>query len=260
MSTVSDSADEFVKIMIDGTEVVARLTGSMAKEMAVMLYAMTKEKKKKTVGQTRLNNMLKSNSNLRIFSIKKEDFQDFKKQSKRYGVLYSALYKKGEINKDGIIDILVREEDAVRVNRIIERFKLTTVDQTQVETVLEKSERENSIIDEKSSIKEKNTSEDLVNKLLKKENEKEENENIIPSNVQNSEKEIQLENSLKKNKKTLGIDKKEKSSIREKIEKIKKENEKIYNSKVKEKSIQSKGNKMNKKQVKMKVRKGASRT
>jgi len=99
MSTVSDSADEFVKIMIDGTEVVARLTGSMAKEMAVMLYAMTKEKKKKTVGQTRLNNMLKSNSNLRIFSIKKEDFQDFKKQSKRYGVLYSALYTKGEEKK-----------------------------------------------------------------------------------------------------------------------------------------------------------------
>lgn len=40
MSTASDSADEFVKMMLDGTEVVARLTGNMTKEIAVMLYAM----------------------------------------------------------------------------------------------------------------------------------------------------------------------------------------------------------------------------
>lgn len=72
MSTVSDSADEFVKIMLDGTEVVARLTGSMAKEMAVMLYAMTKETKKKTKGQTRLNNMLKITVILKYLQLKKK--------------------------------------------------------------------------------------------------------------------------------------------------------------------------------------------
>ena len=92
MSTTSDSADEFVKFMLDGTEVALRLSGSLAKEMAVMLYAMSKEQGKKTKGQIRLENMLKSNSNLKIFSINQENFQEFKKQAKKYGVVYSALY------------------------------------------------------------------------------------------------------------------------------------------------------------------------
>ena len=36
MSTAGDSAEEVVKLSLDGFEVVARLTGSMAKELAVM--------------------------------------------------------------------------------------------------------------------------------------------------------------------------------------------------------------------------------
>ena len=36
MSTAGDSAEEVVKLSLDGFEVVARLTGSMAKELAVI--------------------------------------------------------------------------------------------------------------------------------------------------------------------------------------------------------------------------------
>ena len=239
MSTVSDSADEFVKIMLDGTEVVARLTGSMAKEMAVMLYAMTKETKKKTKGQTRLNNMLKNNSNFKIFTIKKENYQDFKTQAKRYGVLYSALGNKNAISRDGVIDILIKEEDANRVNRIVERFNLITVDQTEVEKVVEESELKAIPTGEEKpeiqkEIQEKNTSQDLLNKLMKKQNIKEENENTNPSNISNAEKEIQSENLLKANEKTEGTKKEEKPSIREKIETIKKESEEKEKLKAKE--------------------------
>ncbi len=262
MSTSSDSAEEIVRLSLEGFEVVAKLTGNMAKEMAVLLYAMTKEKKKKTVGQTRLNNMLKSNSNLRIFTIKKEDFQDFKKQSKRYGVLYSALYKKGEVNKDGIIDILVKEEDAVRVNRIIERFKLTTVTQTAVETALGKSEVEKNVSEDKEKtevskeIQEKNTSQELLNKLLKKENDNEVNNTIIPSKVQNAAKENQSENLLKQKEGKIGINKVKKDSIREKIKNIEKQNS---DNKTKEKTINKKTNILKHKQSKNRKRKGASR-
>ena len=128
-------------------------------------------------------------------------------------------------------NILVKEEDAVRVNRIVERFKLTTVDQTKVETALEKTELENTSSGGKEKteiakeIQEKNTSEDLLNKLLKKQNIKEENENTNPSNIPNTEKEIQSESSLKMNAKMEGTKKEEKPSIREKLDTIKKENE-----------------------------------
>ena len=225
MSTSSDSAEEIVRLSLEGFEVVARLTGNMAKEMAVLLYAMSKDTKKKTKGQTRINNMLKSNSNLRIFTIKKDEYQDFKKQAKRYGVLYSALYKKSEKNKDGVIDILVREEDAVRVNRIIERFNLTTVDTTKIESKIEKidiekEQKKEEKVEVQKAIQEKNTSDDLLNKLLKKEPVNEEND--TPSNIQNTEKETQLENLLKTREKNEKI-KEEKPSMREELNKIKQE-------------------------------------
>lgn len=248
MSTVSESADEFVKIMLDGTEVVLKLTGSMAKEMAVLLYAMSKDSNKKTKGQTRLNNILKSNSNLKVFTIRKEDFQDFKKQAKRYGVLYTALYKKRDKNNDGVIDILVREEDAVRVNRITERFNLTTVAniEKEIPDIEERQEipKSSEIVQEKKEVQARNTSEELLNKLLKKQNVKEENENSTPSSISNTERETRLENLLNPNEKNEITKKEEKPSIRETLNLIKKEQEEKEKLKVKEqvKENQNHGN------------------
>lgn len=237
MSTSSDSAEEIVRLSLEGLEVVAKLSGSMAKEMAVLLYAMTKESKKKTKGQTRLNNMLKCNSNFKIFTVKKEDYLDFKKQAKRYGVLYSALGKKREQSIDGNIDILVKEEDAVRVNRIVERFNLTTVAKLETEVAeIEKSDKiaptEKAEI--QKEIQEKNTSQDLLNKLMKKQNIKEENENTNPSNIPVTEKEVPSENLLKANEKTEGTKKEEKPSIMEKLDTIKKQREEKEQQKAKE--------------------------
>ena len=232
MSTAGDSAEEVVKLSLDGFEVVARLTGSMAKELAVMLVALSKSKGDKVKGQVGINNMLKRTGDFKVFTIKKEDYKEFKKHAKRYGVLYSAMCKRSELkNKDGVIDLLVKGEDAVRVNRMVERFNLTTIGETKIETALDKEDLQKIVTDNKDKteiskdIQEKNTSEDLINKLLKKQNIKEENENINPSNLPNTEKEIQSESSLKMNEKMEGTKKEEKLSIREKIDTIKKEQE-----------------------------------
>lgn len=237
MSTSSDSAEEIVRLSLEGLEVVAKLSGSMAKEMAVLLYTMTKESKKKKKGQTRLNDMLKSNSNFKIFTVKKEDYQDFKDQAKQYGVSYSALGKKRNQSIDGNIDILVKEEDAVRVNRIVERFNLTTVAKLETEVAeIEKSDKiaptEKAEI--QKEIQEKNTSQDLLNKLMKKQNIKEENENTNPSNIPVTEKEVPSENLSKANEKTEGTKKEEKPSIMEKLDTIKKQREEKEQQKAKE--------------------------
>ena len=42
-------------------------------------------------------------------------------------------------DNDGMIDIMVKEEDAGRINRIVEKFKLTTVDIAKMETEISKS-------------------------------------------------------------------------------------------------------------------------
>lgn len=237
MSTSSDSAEQIVRISLEGFEVIARLTGSMAKEMAVLLYAMAKENKSNAKGQTRLSNLLKSNSNLKIFTIKKEDFKDFKKQATEYRVLYSALCNKEDVEKDGMIDILVKEEDAVRVNRIIERFKLTTV--AEVKSEIKEVEKESTELmseektDIQKEIQEKNTSQDFLNKLLNKTDTNEVSETNSPSNIRDTEKEIQSENLLRTNEKK-EENKEEKPSIREQIEHIKQENKEKEKMKAKE--------------------------
>ncbi len=240
MSTSSDSAEEMVRLSLEGFEVVAKLTGSMAKEMAVMLYAMSKERNEHKTGKVNLNKMLKSKGSFKIFSIKKENLEDFKKGAKKYKIPYSAIYLKGNVNKDGIIDIVVKEDDAVLVNRIVANYNLTTVEQSKLDEVLEKAEKENPTQAPKEKteiqkeIQEKNTSQDLLNKLMKKENNKEENENTNPSNIPVTEKEVPSENLSKANEKTEGTKKEEKPSIMEKLDTIKKQREEKEQQKAKE--------------------------
>lgn len=138
MSVSGDSAEQVVRLSLEGFEVIARLTGNGAKNVAAMLYTIMKDRKQ-TKGKTRLNNMLKSGKALKIFSIKKEDLRMFQSEAKRYGILYSALIDKKNQNFDGMVDIMVRDEDASRINRIVERFKLTTVDTAKIQTEVQKS-------------------------------------------------------------------------------------------------------------------------
>lgn len=38
-----------------------------------------------------------------------------------------------------MVDVMVKDEDASRINRIVERFKLTTTDTARMDTVITKS-------------------------------------------------------------------------------------------------------------------------
>ena len=59
-------------------------------------------------------------------------------EAKRYGVVYCALRGK-ERSADGMVDIMVRAEDASKINRIVERFKLATVDTVSIKRDIEQS-------------------------------------------------------------------------------------------------------------------------
>lgn len=242
MSTESESAEQVVRLSLEGFEVVARLTGDMAKNFAVMLYALSKDTNKKTKGKTRLTNMLRQNSKLSIFSIKKEDYPLFKKEAKRYGILYSALFNKNAKTSDGKVDLIIKEDDAVRVNRLVERYNITRVDVEKVEKMIEQDGKttevnkatDKPVIDK--DIQEKNTSQDLINKLMKKQNVKEENENANPSNFTGAEKNSPSENLLRQNEKNEKMDNSEKPSVYEKLERIKEQ--KIQTEKEQEKIIE----------------------
>ena len=141
MSVSGDSAEQVVRLSLEGFEVIAKLTGSGAKNIAALLYTIMKDQKQ-TKGKTRINNMIKSGKALKIFSISKEDLKKFSQEAKRYGILYTALIDRNNKDLDGMVDIMVRDEDAPRINRIVERFKLTTIDTAKVETIIQKYIRE----------------------------------------------------------------------------------------------------------------------
>lgn len=129
MNTSGEVADQIVRMSLNGLEVAAKISGSGAKQLAAMLYAILKDQKK-TKGKMRLQNMLKNGKELKVFAVRKEDLKKFTTEAKHYGVLYCVLREKG--NTDGLMDIMVRAEDASKINRIFERFKLSGVDKASV--------------------------------------------------------------------------------------------------------------------------------
>lgn len=132
MNNTGDAAEQIVRLSLEGTEVALRLTGSAAKNIAAALYAMAKNRDKgKVRGYQRLTAMLKSGKELKVFTVGEEHLKQFAKEAKRYGVVYCALRGK-ERSADGLVDVMVRAEDASKINRIVERFHLATVDTTAI--------------------------------------------------------------------------------------------------------------------------------
>ena len=142
----SGEAEQVVRISLNGAEVAAKLTGAAAKNIAVMLYAVLKDQHR-TKGKMRLSHMLRSGKELKVFAVKDGDLKKFCEAAKKYGVLYCVLKDKNA--RDGISDVMVRAEDASKINRIMERFRLSTVDRASVKaTVVKKEPAKEAVIHE----------------------------------------------------------------------------------------------------------------
>ena len=135
MDMAGNAADEVVKISLNATEVALRIAGEGAKEMAILLYTILSQQKK-TKGKARLESMLRSEKELKVFAVKEEDLKTFAAEAKRYGVLYCIL-RNSKGAPDSLCDIMVRAEDAAKINRIVERFQLATVDTASIRRDIE---------------------------------------------------------------------------------------------------------------------------
>lgn len=138
MNNGGDAAEQIVRLSLEGFEVAARLSGSAAKNIALLLISVLKEEQK-TKGKARLTNMIKSGKELKVFSIQNKDLKTFTEQAKRYGVLYCVLRDKTTKGDNVPIDIIARAEDASKIQRIVERFELGKVDKAAIVTEAKKS-------------------------------------------------------------------------------------------------------------------------
>ena len=217
MNSSSDAAESIVRMSLQGTEFALRITGSLTKNCIAGLYALSKDQKK-SKGKTTLNKMLKSGKELKIFTIKQEDLKLFGQEAKRYGVLFTALFDKK--NPDGKVDIMCRAEDAAKINRIVNRFKLVTYDEASIKSEIMKS-RDGKEANDKGV--ETKSLDDLVDDLMAKPVQKEENTMSNPELAKTAKSPQSEHSSTSKNKTEVGTNSDKKPSVREEIKNIKEE-------------------------------------
>ena len=131
MNPGGDAAEQVVRLSLEGVEVAAKISGNGAKNIALLLYATLKQEQK-TKGKARLTSMLKSGKELKVYTITQKDLAKFSQEAKRYGVLYCVLKDKSNKDPTAAVDVIARAEDASKIQRITERFRLATVNRADV--------------------------------------------------------------------------------------------------------------------------------
>lgn len=110
-----DAADEMVRMVLNGTEVAIKLTGSAAKNLAALLVAWSKNEKK-VYGKTTMMKLLKSGEPLQVLSMTKEQYSKFKSIAKKK-VLYAPFLNKKR--GDGKLDVVISEKSLPMVNHML---------------------------------------------------------------------------------------------------------------------------------------------
>ena len=141
MSQQGEAAEQIVNmatnVTVKGVECVTNLAGKGAMSLATFLVATLKDQKK-TQGKARMRAF--HGKPTKVFVIKAKDMKLFAEEAKKYGVLYAAVVNKKQ--PDGLVDVVVNAADAAKVNRIAERFALSTVDVEKIREDIEKARQQ----------------------------------------------------------------------------------------------------------------------
>lgn len=140
MYSGTNESDQIVRLVLSGSVFLLRVSGQASMELLKFISAAASEESKAS-GKVRLKSLLQSGSELKVFTLQGDDrFDAFKDAAKDYGVKYSVVKRHGDDKQAGIYDIMVRAEDASKINRIIEKYALVEVDASV--TASEKDEKE----------------------------------------------------------------------------------------------------------------------
>lgn len=137
----AQEAELVTRLVLNGTVFMVRLAGQTAAGAAKLLTFLAAAAKSESVsGQKRLADLLRTGKPVQVFTLDEAQLGKFKEEAKRYGIAYS-LVKRGEQDKDaGTYDVMVKEEDAVRLNRVLDRIGYATVPTLTAEEMDEQAE------------------------------------------------------------------------------------------------------------------------
>lgn len=123
MNYGADAADQIVRYSLDGVEHTLRISGAVAKNLAIFIAAVMKDQKK-TRGRTRMERMLKERKPMKFFTVPDEKLKDFAREAKSRGLLYVIIKDK---NKKINNEIMVFAEDAAKMNRVLDTLDIDYV-------------------------------------------------------------------------------------------------------------------------------------
>lgn len=110
-----EAADQLVRMMLSGSEVAIRLSGSALKNTLALTMALAKHNKVIS-GKVNLKKMLQQTRDLRQFPMTPEQYQQFSKLAKKQKILFSAIRDKDGRGK--LVDVILSVTELDRTNLI----------------------------------------------------------------------------------------------------------------------------------------------
>ena len=117
-----EAADQMVRMMLSGTEVMVRLSGSALKNMLALTMALASNRKVLS-GKVNMGKMLRETRDLRRFPMTPEQYKQFKKLAKKHKLLFSVIRDKDDKGK--VLDVILPVTELERANAIFERILYT---------------------------------------------------------------------------------------------------------------------------------------
>ena len=90
-----EAADQMVRMMLSGTEVMVRLSGSALKNLLALTMALASNRKVLS-GKVNMGKMLRETRDLRRFPMTPQQYKQFKKLAKKHKLLYSVIKDKDD--------------------------------------------------------------------------------------------------------------------------------------------------------------------
>ena len=114
-----EAADQMVRMMLSGTEVAVRLSGSALKNLLALTMALASNRKTLS-GKVNMGKMLRETRDLRRFPMTPEQYKQFKKLAKKHKLLFSVIKDKDDKGK--VLDVILPVTELDRANAIFERI------------------------------------------------------------------------------------------------------------------------------------------
>ena len=117
-----EAADQMVRMMLSGTEVMVRLSGSALKNLLALTMALASNRKVLS-GKVNMGKMLRETRDLRRFPMTPDQYKQFKKLAKKHKLLFSVIRDKDD--KGRVLDVILPVTELERANAIFERILYT---------------------------------------------------------------------------------------------------------------------------------------